>query len=86
MNLARVSANGQITVPTDIRNLLNIKEGDKISFIDRNGEIIIDNASAKAILNAQKAFNGVAESLGSPDEETIQSWVDEVRYCKDVER
>jgi len=86
MNLARVSANGQITVPSEIRNLLNIKEGDKISFTDRNGEIIIDNASASAIVNAQKAFNGVAEKLGNPDEATIQSWVDEIRCGKDEKR
>ena len=84
MNLARVSANGQITVPTEDRNFLNIKESDKILFIDRNGEIIIGNASANAIVNTQKAFNGVAEKLCNPDEETIQSWVDEVRYSEDV--
>ena len=68
-----------------LRNLLNIKEGDKISFVDRDGEIIIDNASAKAILNVQKTFSGVAESLDNPDEEAIQTWVDEVRYGKDIE-
>ena len=84
MNLARVSANGQITVPTEVRNFLNIKEGDKISFIDRGGEIVINNASANAIVNAQKAFDGVAEKLCDPDEETIQSWVDEVRYSGDA--
>ena len=84
MNLARVSANGQVTVPMEIRNFLNIKEGDKISFTDRNGEIIINNASANAILNAQKAFSGVAEKLNNPDEATVQSWVDEIRYGKDT--
>ena len=84
MNLARVSANGQLTVPTEIRNILNIKEGDKISFIDRNGEIVIGNASAQAIRNVQKAFSGVAESLGNPDEAVVQSWVDEIRYGDDA--
>lgn len=29
MNLAKVSGNGQITVPVEIRRRLNIKEGDK---------------------------------------------------------
>ena len=72
MNLARVSASGQITVPMEIRNFLNIKEGDKISFIDRDGEIIINNASTNATIEAQKAFSGVAEKLNSPDESTIQ--------------
>ena len=81
MNLARVSANGQITVPVEIRRLLKLKEGDKVLFLLReNGEVVVGNAAAIAISDAQKAFSGVAEKLGNPTEEDIQSWVDEVRY------
>lgn len=55
MNLARVSANGQITVPAEIRRLLGIKSGDKILFFQNpNGEVVINNASAQAIYKAQK--------------------------------
>ncbi len=32
MNLAKISANGQITVPVEIRRLLGLKSGDKILF------------------------------------------------------
>lgn len=81
MNLAKISANGQITVPVEIRRALNLKEGDKVLFFRReNGEISIGNASALAIREAQMAFGGVAEQLGNPSEEEIQSLVDEVRY------
>jgi len=81
MNLARVSANGQITVPVEIRRSLRIKEGDKILFLQKeNGEVVIGNASSTALLKAQKAFEGVAEELGNPSEGDIQSWVDDVRY------
>ena len=84
MNLAKVSANGQITVPVEIRRLLQIKEGDKVLFTrNENGEVVLGNASRTALLNAQKAFAGVAEELGNPSEEDIQSWVDEVRYGKE---
>jgi len=85
MNLARVSSQGQVTVPVEIRRFLKIKEGDKLLFFRReNGEVVIDNASAAAILKAQSAFKGVAEELGNPSEDEIQSWVNEVRYGKDV--
>jgi len=81
MNLARVSSNGQVTVPVEIRQLLRIKDGDKIIFyINQSGEIVIGNASINAIREAQSAFDGVAAELGCPDEDEIQSWVDEVRY------
>jgi antitoxin PrlF len=84
MNLAKVSANGQVTVPIEIRRKLNLKEGDKILFIEReNGEIVINNASATAILKAQKAFAGVAEKAGIQDEDQVQILIDEVRYGKD---
>ena len=83
MNLARVSSNGQITVPAEIRRLLGIKSGDKILFFQKpNGEVVINNASAQAILKAQKAFDGAAEQMGVKDENDVQALVDEVRYGK----
>ena len=81
MNLARVSANGQITVPVEIQKKLNLKEGDKIIFFERrDGEVVINNASATAIINAQKAFEGAAVEFGVNSEDDVQSLVDEVRY------
>jgi len=83
MNLATVSANGQVTVPVEIRKKLNLKEGDKIIFFERrDGEVVINNASASAIINAQKAFKGAAREFGVDSEEDVQRLVDEVRYGK----
>jgi AbrB family looped-hinge helix DNA binding protein len=87
MNLAKLTAAGQITVPVDIRRLLKLKEGDKILFAqNERGEVVIDNASINAIRKAQKAVEGVAEELGNPSEDEIQSWVDEIRYGKGEKR
>jgi len=60
MNLARVSPNGQVTVPIEIRRKLNIKEGDKILFFENaNGEIVLQNSSRVAIREAQAAMKDV---------------------------
>lgn len=84
MNLAKISANGQITIPIEIRKLLGLKSGDKILFFQKpNGEIVINNASAQAIYKAQKAFDGVAEEIGVSNEDDVQALVDEVRYGKE---
>ena len=81
MNLAKISAHGQITVPVEIRRQLGLKSGDKILFLQKqNGEIVVSNASAVAIRKAQAAFAGAAEALGVSGEEDIQALVDEVRY------
>ncbi len=80
MNLAKISANGQITVPVEIRRLLGLKSGDKILFFQKqDGEIVISNASSTAIRKAQAAFTGAAEEMGVSSEEDIQALVDEVR-------
>lgn len=84
MNLAKISANGQITVPAEIRRLLGLKSGDKILFYQKpDGEVVINNASAQALYKAQKAFDGVAEQMEVYNEDDVQSLVDEVRYGKE---
>ena len=84
MNLAKVSGNGQITVPVEIRQLLGLKSGDKILFFQKqDGEIVISNASSQAIKKAQAAFSGAAEMLDVSDDNDIQALVNEVRYGKD---
>ncbi|MFZ3386883.1 MAG: AbrB/MazE/SpoVT family DNA-binding domain-containing protein [Candidatus Hydromicrobium sp.] len=78
MNLAKVSSNGQITVPVEIRRKLNIKEGDKIIFLENaNGDIILQNSSRVAIREAQAALKDIKVS-----EEDILQDVMEIRYSK----
>ena len=80
-----MSANGQVTVPVEIRKKLNLKEGDKIIFFERkNGEVVINNASATAIINAQRAFEDAARDFGANTEADVQVLVDEVRYRKSM--
>lgn len=83
MNLAKVSNNGQITVPLEIRRALNLKPGDKVLFMEnQEGQITIGNASAQAILKAQNTFVGVAEKIGLANDDDVQSLVDEIRDKK----
>ena len=84
MNLAKVSANGQITVPVEIRRMLKLKSGDKVLFVQNDrGEIVLSNASEQAIRKAHSAFAGVAEALGVSNESEVQALVNEVRYKKE---
>ena len=48
------------------------------------GEIVVNNASSKAIRKAQAAFTGAAEAMGVTSEDDIQALVDEVRYGKEM--
>ena len=83
MNLAKISANGQITVPVEIRRLLGLKSGDKILFYQKqDGEIVVSNASAQAIRRAQAAFADAADAMGVSNEDDVQALVNEIRYGK----
>ncbi len=76
MNLAKVSANGQITVPVEIRRALKLKEGDKVLFFQKeNGEIVVNNTSLIAIGEAQRAVAGSAYS-----EDDVLADVMQARY------
>lgn len=83
MNLAKISANGQITVPVEIRRLLGLKSGDKILFYQKqDGEVVVSNVSAQAIRRARAAFADAADAMGVSSEDAVQTLVNEVRYCR----
>jgi AbrB family looped-hinge helix DNA binding protein len=66
MNLAKVSVNGQITIPIEVRRDLGIKRGDNILFIKTNdGEYLIGNASVLAVQDTENVFSIVVEVRGA---------------------
>jgi len=63
MNLAKLSCNGQITVPAEIRRKLNVKTGDKIVFLQKeDGEIIIQNLNIAEIMNGKVKTSAAQQS------------------------
>lgn len=80
MDVATISANGQITLPADVRKRLQLVPGDKVVFIENEqGDIVVVRPAAAALLEAQRAFRGAAEDAGLRSEDDVQTLVDEVR-------
>lgn len=80
MNLAKLSANGQITVPVEVRRRLKLVPGDKILFLEKNnGEVVVANAALAALEGAQRAFADAARDFDVNDDDDVQQLVDEVR-------
>ena len=80
MELAKLSTNGQVTIPIEIRKKLGLKGGDKVLFLERDGEIVISNASATALVKAQQSFASAAKDFGVTNTEEVQGLVDSFRY------
>lgn len=80
MNLAKLSSNGQVTVPVEVRRRLHLVPGDKVLFLEKeNGEVVVVKAELAALSQAQEAFAGTAEDFGVADEDDVQALVDEMR-------
>lgn len=79
MDLARVSSKGQITIPVEIRKKLNLKEGDKVLFIEENGKIVLANSSYIALKEMQDAMKGETEKVGLVSEEDVNDLIKDIR-------
>ncbi len=82
MELAKITSKGQITLPISIRKELKLKDGDKVAFIEKDGNYIIINPISLAIDKARKAFEGEAERLGLKNEEDVAEMIKEIRKEK----
>ena len=79
MELAKLTCKGQITLPINIRRQLNLQDGGKVAFIEKDGTYTIVNPVSLAIKELQKDFEGEAERLGPKSEEDVVALVKEVR-------
>lgn len=79
MDIARVTSKGQVTIPIGIRKKMNLKEGDKLVFLEQNGKVYVENSAAMAFNKVQEAFEGEAENLGLNDIDDIVSMIKEIR-------
>jgi len=82
MELAKVTSKGQITIPKSIRDMLAIKDGSKIIFLQKDNDIIIKNSAMIALEKIQKAFEGEAERLGLETEDDVVKLIKDYRKEK----
>jgi len=76
---AKVMSKGQVTIPKEIRNLLKINEGDRVTFICEGDRAIVMNANVYAMRTLQKELAGEWEKAGINSEEDIDALCRETR-------
>ena len=82
MELAKITSKGQITLPIGIRRNLNLKDGDKVAFVENDGKYVLVNPTMIAFENVRKAFDGEAERLGLEDIDDVVAMIKEVRASR----
>jgi antitoxin PrlF len=81
MSTATVTSKGQMTLPKDVRDDLNIKPGDKVEFVKENGQYVLKprNKSASELfgilkrqgersLTVEEMDEAIAKALAEDDE------------------
>ena len=57
---AKVMSKGQITIPKDIREILGVSNGDRVTFVVENGNVRLINSAVYAMQMLQAQMTGEA--------------------------
>ena len=82
---AKVMAKGQITIPKDIRKILGISSGDRVTFVVENGSVRLINSAVYAMQMLQAQMTGEAEGAGLTSDDAVMDLVKEVRAESEAE-
>jgi len=76
---AKVMSKGQITLPKDIRNLLRVDTGDRVTLIFENDRVVMMNSATYAMKMLQREMAGEAERVGLVSDEDVIDMIMEMR-------
>ena len=76
---AKVMSKGQVTIPKDVRDVLGVTNGDRITFVVENGSVHIFNSAVYAMKMLQAQMSGQTENANLKSEEEIMSLVKDIR-------
>lgn len=76
---AKVMSKGQVTIPKDIREILGVTSGDRITFIVEGNTVRIVNSAIYAMELLQKEMSGEAARTGLISDDDVITLVKELR-------
>lgn len=81
---AKVMSKGQITIPKDIREILGVSKGDRVTFVVENGNVRLINSAVYAMQMLQAQMTGEAAKAEFTSEDAVMDLVKEVRAESEV--
>lgn len=76
---AKVMAKGQVTIPKDVRNVLGVSNGDRVSFIVDGNTVRIVNSAVYAMQVLQQEMKGESGKAGLETDENVANLISEMR-------
>ena len=81
---AKVMSKGQITIPKDIREILGVSNGDRVTFVVENGNVRLINSAVYAMQMLQAQMTVEAAKAELTSEDAVMDLVKEVRAESEV--
>ena len=76
---AKVMAKGQITIPKDVREVLGVSSGDRVTFVVEGNTVRMVNSAVYAMQLLQQEMAREAQRAGLTGEEDVMALVKELR-------
>lgn len=76
---AKVMSKGQVTIPKDVREVLGISSGDRVTFVVENGNVKLINSAVYAMQMLQTQMAGEAEISDLTTDEVVMDLVAGIR-------
>ncbi len=76
---AKVMAKGQVTIPKDVRTILGLDNGSRVTFIVENGSVRMVNSAVYAMQMLQAEVAGESAKAGLISEEDVNAAIKEIR-------
>ena len=75
VNDARVMAKGQVTIPKNIRNILGINTGDRVTFVVEDGTVRVVNSAIYALQRFQAQMKSEGKAAGLMNDDDVAAWI-----------
>lgn len=76
---AKVMSKGQVTIPKQVREVLGVQSGDKVTFLVEGSTVRVVNAAQYAMRLLQEEMRGEAERAGISSEDDVVALVSSMR-------
>ena len=84
MEFAQINPNGQITIPRDVLEKMNLKTGDNILFFEENGKFFLQNSNSIVLSDFQKAMEGAAKEAGLNSPDDVTEYIKQLRRSNKI--
>jgi len=85
VNDAKVMSKGQVTIPKNVRSVLGVENGDRVTFIVEGNTVRVVNSAVYALKRLQEQMAGEGEKAGLFSEEDVANWITQSRREENAE-